>query len=155
MGTYQPATLAGDGIILGNDKLVVLDPEKWVGQRMPLLAFIEDDPGQSRPIQKPLRDRLARGNWIVLFYRHDCPKCLDELPKYEELGRRSVINPDDPRVALIDIPAYGEVNEFARARSDACVLGRLTNERDWFVETPAQLTLRDGEVMHAVLRSVR
>ncbi len=148
MGTYQPTTLAGDGIILGSDDLVVLDPEKWVGQRLPLLDFVVDDPGQISSSQKPLRGRLTEGKWIVSFYRHDCPKCLEELPKYAELSRRAAANPDEPQLALIELPPFGELSEFTHLASEGCALRRLSSEKDWFMETPTQLTLRDGEVVN-------
>ena len=98
--------------------------------------------------QKPLRGRLTEGKWIVSFYRHDCPKCLEELPKYAELSRRAAANPDESQVALIELPPCGELNEFTHLASEGCALGRLSSEKDWFMETPTQLTLREGEVVN-------
>ncbi len=146
MGTYEGTVLGGDGIIVGTDNLVVLEPEKWVGRPMPLLPFIQDAPSPFSPGQKPLRERLVEGEWIVVFYRHDCPKCQEELPKYEVLARRSVVDPDAPRVALIEIPPYGKLHKQLLPADTACVFGRLNDGKDWFVETPVQLTVRDGEV---------
>ncbi len=151
MGTYEGTVLSGDGIIVGTDNLVVLEPEKWVGHPMPLLPFIQDAPAQLRPNRKPLRDRLVEGEWIVVFYRHDCPKCQEQLPKYEMLARRSAIDADAPHVALIEIPPYGGLHQQLLPPDTACVLGRLNDEKDWFIETPVQLTISVGGVVNVVL----
>ncbi|MCX7428846.1 MAG: hypothetical protein NTW96_24875 [Planctomycetia bacterium] len=39
MGKYQPTLLAEDGVILGDGNLVILEPEKWIGKRFPLLVL--------------------------------------------------------------------------------------------------------------------
>ena len=141
MGMYQPAVLSGDGIIQSEDGLVVLEPEKWVGARLPLLPFIEDAPGHHGAREIPLRDRLARGQWIVVLYREDCPRCREELPRYAELANRLRQEGSARRVAAIEIPPYG-VGKFVRpVGASAIVFGRLSDRREWFVETPAVLRL--------------
>lgn len=141
MGKYQPAILAEDGIILGNDNLVIIEPEKWTGKRFPLLPFIEDTPGQLKPGERPLRERLAEGNWIVVLYHHDCPECQKAMPKYEDMARRMAQDPTAPRVALIEVPPYGNANSLKLSSEAPCTYGGLSDEKEWFVETPVGLVL--------------
>jgi len=61
MATGEPARLTADGVILGEGNLVVLEPEKWVGQVLPVLKYID------------VGERFAAGNWTLLFYHSDCP----------------------------------------------------------------------------------
>ncbi len=68
---------------------------------------------QLRLSRKPLRDRLVEGEWIVVFFGHDRPKCQEELPKYEVLARRSAFAPDAPRGASIEIPPYWQLAQAA------------------------------------------
>jgi hypothetical protein len=142
MASFRPAMLADDGVIIGPGNVIVLEPEKWVGKRFPLLPHIQDYPGRLAPGEQPLRERLRQGNWIVVLYHHDCPKCLNEMPKYEQLARLSAADLTAPRVVLIEIPPYGEANSVKLVPNAACVLGRLSDEKEWLVETPAELPLQ-------------
>jgi hypothetical protein len=144
MGTYRPALLAEDGIILGDGNLVILEPEKWVGKQFPLLPFIKDASNELHPGERPLRERLADGNWIVVLYHHDCPKCREKIPKYEELARRSAADSESPRLALVEVPPYGEVDSPGLAPDVSCAIGQLVNDKEWFVETPLQIALTAG-----------
>ena len=74
MSSYTDTTLSDAGEIIGDGKTVVLEPEKWIGKRFPLLDYID------------IGDKLKEGSWVVVLYHHDCPKCKEAMPKYEELG---------------------------------------------------------------------
>jgi hypothetical protein len=42
MGSYYTETTLSDaGEIIGDGKIVVLEPEKWIGKRFPLLDYID------------------------------------------------------------------------------------------------------------------
>jgi hypothetical protein len=77
MGTYQAASLSEYGFILGRGNLVILEPGKWTGKRFPLLPYVEDAPRQLQQRQRPLRQRLAEGDWRVVLFHHDCPICRE------------------------------------------------------------------------------
>ncbi len=64
------------------------------------------------------------------------------MPLYEEFAASDVRK----RVALIEVPPFGK--EGAGAGS-ACVAGRLATDREWFVQTPVEIRLRDGVVESA------
>jgi hypothetical protein len=148
MGTYQPASLAEDGLILGDDNLVILEPEKWIGKRFPLLPLVKDAADRSRPDEPPLGQRLNEGDWIVVLYRHDCPECEEALPVWEELARRSAEDTTAPRVALIEVPPYDDEGSSSLSPDLPCILGRLSKEREWIVKTPVRLLIRSGRTIY-------
>ena len=134
MTSYTPTTLSITGDLIGSAKTVVLVPETWTGKRFPLLDYID------------VGETLKDGKWIVVLYHHDCPKCLEEVPRFQDQARQSADDPDAPRVALIEIPPFGS-SELSPISSDTfCVMGRLSDKKEWFVETPAVLLVHAGVV---------
>lgn len=129
MATYEPARLTATGVIEGDGNLVILEPEKWVGQPLPVREYI--DIGQS----------LGKGRWTLLFYHHDCPECREVVPKYEQAAQLQA--EDGTQIALIEIPPYGDTWAAALPH---LVHGRLSEEREWFVQTPVEITLEAGRV---------
>jgi hypothetical protein len=81
----------------------------------------------------------------VVLYHHDCPKCLEAIPRYEDQVQQAANDPAAPRVALIEVPPFG-TEALPTSPDTPCVLGRLSDEKEWFVETPAVLLLHDGAV---------
>ena len=76
MTSYTPTTLSDAGDVIGDGKVVVLEPEKWIGKRFPLLDYID------------IGDRLKQGKWLVLLYHHDCPKCQTVVRTLEPAGNK-------------------------------------------------------------------
>lgn len=109
---------------LGMDKIQVLEPQSWIGERLPILGQID------------IGARLMTGRWKVVFVHHDCRRCR------EKIGNLPSPNCRTHQAAVIQIPPYGQIP----ARSDL-VSGSLSNRYDWFVETPVVLTLNNGIVM--------
>jgi hypothetical protein len=102
--------------------LLILEPEQWIGQKLPIADSIDVD--------------LSQGEWVVLLHRHDCPVCQEQVPKYEQRAARG------ERVALVEVPPYGD---FER-QSNGCLYARLRETREWFVQTPVEIRLIDGVV---------
>ncbi len=112
----------------------VLDPETWVGRKLSILEHID------------IGKQLEKGNWLVLLYHHDCPDCAAAIPKYEQMARDFAGNEDFLRIALIEVPPYGQ----SQVRgSSPCVLGRLADVKEWFITTPAVVLLKDSRVISA------
>jgi hypothetical protein len=107
--------------------LVILEPEKWIGQEFPLSEFIDVN--------------VSNGSWVLLLHRHDCPKCKKVIPKYEQLSRFTAWN----QVALIDVPPYDSSQQ---SRASPCSVGRLSDLRQWFVATPIEIQLEMGVVVN-------
>jgi hypothetical protein len=114
---------------------VLLEPTNWVGTCLPLLKHID------------IGDRLARGRWALILYRHDCRACREALPKYERLARKLAKRPSPEQVALIEMPPYASPGEELVAPDSSCVLGRLDRTKIWSIATPAEISIRDCIVM--------
>ena len=134
MATYTPTALSADGVIVGEGNLVVLEPEKWTGKPFPLAGWID------------VGERLVRGDWIVVLYHHDCPKCQEILSVCERLAQRASSDSAALPMALIEVPPYASGGDDLTWLGSHGMLGRLNNERDWFVETPSVMVLREGNV---------
>jgi hypothetical protein len=130
IGTYTAATLSEAGDVVGNGRMVVLTPERWLGKRFPLLDYIAAS------------DQLKRGNWFVLLYHHDCPTCrgaIGDLPRIlSRLGAK--------QVALIELPPYGDEIEAHDFKGITLTDKQLDNAREWFVESPVGLLIGEGVV---------
>jgi hypothetical protein len=150
----QPAA-SEEGLVSASG-LVILEPEKWVGREFPLMRYIEADrTARTEPRPPEYRERektatqaspLQSGNWTVVLYHWDCPHCREALPQYEALARE-----DHGRVAratvLIEMPPYAPAGEELVSASSACVLGKLSDEREWFATTPLVVAIQDGKVV--------
>jgi len=112
----------------------VLEPEAWVGRKLPILEHVD------------IGEQLETGIWLVLLYHHDCPDCAAAIPKYERIARDMAGNEDFLRIALIEVPPYGQ-----RPISDKspCTLGRLADVKEWFVTTPVVALLTDSRITSA------
>ena len=129
MGSYTPAAISDTGDVIGNGKIVVLNPETWVGKRFPLLDHI--DVGR----------KLQQGKWLVLLYHHDCPICQASLPKYEQLSNDLATRGDNVKVALVETPPYGADQSRLDSPQTQCTVGRLSEEKEWFVATPLEIAI--------------
>jgi hypothetical protein len=115
-------TAVADSVKPSSGDLVILDPETWVGQKLPIANSIDMD--------------LANGDWMVLLHRHDCPVCLEKVPQYEQRANAG------ERIALIEVPPYGEMG----ARRQAGNHGQLKADHRWIIRTPVEIRLHDGLV---------
>jgi thiol-disulfide isomerase/thioredoxin len=112
----------------------VLDPNAWIGKGLPILEYID------------ISEQLLSGNWLVILYHHDCPDCQKAIPQYEQMARDLAGNEDFLRIALIEVPPYGQVT---MSRDSPCVFGRLADVKEWFVETPTAVLLVGMKVEYA------
>ena len=53
----------------------VLEPETWIGKKLPILDDID------------IGKQLEKGNWLILLYHYDCPDCTKAIAKYEQMAR--------------------------------------------------------------------
>jgi len=110
--------------------LVILEPENWIGQPLPIAAHID------------IGEQLLKGDWILLLFHHDCPKCQEALPRYEQLAQAGSRK---RRVAVVEVPPYGG----NPGHVGVSLYGRLTDGREWFVQAPVEIELKNGIVAHA------
>ncbi|NQT16619.1 MAG: hypothetical protein HQ582_27920 [Planctomycetes bacterium] len=134
MGSHSAATLSSTGEILGDSEFVVLEPEQWIGKRFPLLEYID------------IGSEISCENCILLLYHYDCANCQEAIEKYEALSLELAVESERSRVALIEMPPYGPAGDSSTTRNTPCMRGRLDAGKEWFVETPLVLHLREGKV---------
>jgi hypothetical protein len=128
--TRPPVVHLADTDTLGAPgSLVVLEPEKWIGQPFPIADHID------------IASQLAHGRWIVLLVHHDCDHCLAAIARYQSADLGSA------RLAIIEMPPYADADQ--KLADAPALLGRVDTQRDWFASTPVALMLEDGKVIHS------
>jgi hypothetical protein len=130
---YADTTLSEAGDIIGNGKIVVLEPKKWVGKKFPLLNYID------------IGGKLKDGMWLVILYHYDCPKCLDAVRHWKQIAEKAGVHD----VALVEMPPCRKPPSVIDSKGFTLVHGRLSDRQEWFAETPVVLTLRDGKIVEA------
>jgi hypothetical protein len=130
-------------------ELVVLEPEKWTGEKFSLADHI--DAGS----------QLKTGQWIVLLVHHDCEHCATAVPRYiAAFGTSAAFPTSDPqprapdsppaRLAVIELPPFGDPADPPPWQLPPYVLsGRLDGSRDWFATTPVAIVVKDGIMISA------
>ncbi len=134
MAACARATISDAGEIAGDSTVVVLEPEQWVGEQFSLLEYID------------VGDQLAKGKWLVVLYHHDCPECRSVLPKYEQLSRDLASRGEPLRVALIEMPPYAPDWLQLVSPDMRCLIGHLSDEKEWFMTTPQEVVVHGAEV---------
>ena len=136
---------------IADSRFVLLEPEQWVDRPFPLTDYI-DWGEQSRPL---------RGSWVLMFYRHGCPRCHRLLPEYERLAEGLRRSRAGVEVALIEVPPFGQVTGTGtspagqgvtpnspgqESRPGPLSAGRLSRSKNWFIRTPCEVRVTDGRV---------
>lgn len=128
---WPERSAAGKPGVSVNSGLVILEPEKWVGEPFPIGEFLSP------------RIDLEYGEWTVLIYHHGCPQCQAALSRYADLAESSAAIGNRRRVMLVESPPYASETPVA---TTAGVHVRLTDEQEWFVKTPVEIQVEDGQV---------
>ncbi|GHT14973.1 hypothetical protein FACS1894170_12390 [Planctomycetales bacterium] len=116
------ATLGTEFVDTNGKRMIVLEPEKWVGKEFPLA---------SRFVQPTDYKILEQGEWTVILIHADCPKCLQLL---SDMERRA-----DKNVAIIEVPSGATV---ASPKTQFPYF-TLDENNAWFVTTPCIVKLSD------------
>jgi flagellar hook assembly protein FlgD len=112
----------------------LLEPEKWIGKEFEILEHID------------ISEQLKKGNWLVVLYHHDCPSCIEAIPKIEAIAKELSGNENFLKIAYIAIPPYsGEIVP----KNTLCSTGKLSNSKEWFVTTPVMVLLSNGITQYA------
>ncbi len=138
MASYNVSTVAENAKVPEDAALVVLEPETWIGQRLPLLESID------------IGNQLAQGRWSVVLYHNECAKCRVLLHEVEDFARQHPEGLNGRQIAFIEVPDDGVHSQQLVSSSSPCVQGRLDDGREWFVTTPVELELEDATVLEVV-----
>ena len=122
----------GNGVV-ANGSLVVLEPEKWVGQLFPLANNID------------IGKKLLSGTWTLILYHADCGVCQQAVPTYRDLARMSGKQHQLMQFAFIEMPPF-ESEQRRPGPSGIGTDGTLDESHEWFATTPVVLRLIDGRV---------
>lgn len=115
-------------------ELVILQPEDWLDEEFPLQDLLT-----------PSID-VSQGQWIILMYHHDCPKCQEALPHYQGLVEQTPPDGQPAQVLVIEVPPYGPAPQAGAAHH-----ARLHDRSEWFVQAPVEIVLINGKVTSASL----
>ena len=101
------------------------------------LPFVVDD---------DVRRQISEGMAVVLMYHHDCSTCAETVPAYSRYYAEMVEQGNDAfKIAFLAIPPYDEHGPVPE--ESACILGKLTDQEHWEINSPFVVVLLDGELM--------
>jgi hypothetical protein len=97
-------------------------------------------------VEDDVRAQLSEGVVIVLMYHHDCPTCADMVPKYSTYYKDMTEQGNDTfKIAFLAIPPYAETGPVPA--DTTCILGKLTDQKNWQVMSPYVVALLNGELI--------
>lgn len=130
---FYSATSGMDKLIAKPDISVeILSPETWLGKPFPLAEHID------------IGAQLSRGEWLVVFYREDCPACEQLLDALSGMADEGV---SFDRLALVAIQDSLVRSDSIGLGPAGCLSGRLDRTRDWILATPVAITVSGGVVL--------
>ncbi len=138
------ATTAGGGLLASHfaaqresgTELTTFQPDLLIGQRFPLLDQIN------------IGDELSTGQWIVLLYHHDCPKCTEAAAKLAAGANETTARANGTHLAFIELPPYGPLGSITL--SSAIRFGQFSEDQAWDIPTPLALRIADGKVIEVL-----
>lgn len=113
--------------------LALLDPEDWIGKRLPLLTYLRAD------------ESLAIGSKALLFYHPDCPKCREAVAHYCHLPP-PFSDGLTARIFLVNLSIQPQHKSMLIDEVTCCVAADLDSHKEWVMQTPVLVTLEDGMV---------
>jgi len=106
------------------------------GRVWPMLGYID------------IADELSTHIVVVVLYSNECDTCHDAIPLYDQMARQ-MTGDDTFRIALIEIPPYAEQPTIFIPSDSPCLLGRLSDSKQWYMQTPVVAVLVDGLLVKA------
>lgn len=122
------------------NQIVKVEPKSWIGERLPLLNYINLDP------------EIAEGRWDLVFFRHDCMHCRASIPRYIN----QAIAGSDKRYAFVEAPPFEQIskNKIPILDEDGeFAVGRLSDLYRWQLVVPTKIAIQNGKVLDVRLGS--
>lgn len=114
----------------------LLDPQSWMGRRLPLLDCLESETA------------LASGAWTIAVVQPDCAKCREFV---NGQFRSAIIGEQKSEPAIISLAAQGPAFAFS---TSIPVFETTQCRKKWFGETPFVIQLKDGVVVSTGIGSL-
>ena len=92
-----------------------------------------------------IADAISSGVNVTVLHRHDCDKCHETLPKFEEYANDLGTDADAVRISLVELPPFGESTGYVIPDDTKCLTGKYLGEK-LFVSTPVIVVTLDGVV---------
>lgn len=127
-----------------NGRIVILEPQHWLGRRLPVLSDIS-----AQGSGKALGNRISVGQWTVMFYHASCDECRATIPVYEQLAQQETLSGKRAHVAFVRVPTGSGASTRGLFHSDLPLHATLDAGHQWFATTPIVVELRDG-IVHRV-----
>ena len=121
--------------LASSNGVIILEPNEWVGKPLPIQSLLTGTPSQE--------DMMA-DEWIVVLYHHDCVKCEALIPLYFTGSTKET---GESKILLVEVPPLGDLSWADEFKSRAAY-ATLPSDRDWFVRTPVEITMQNGEVVN-------
>lgn len=152
---HPKAVSAANGLATADSgKLVILEPQRWLGHRLPVLAHIVSagaaTPGTAGVPELPLGQRLSTDNWTIMFYHASCGECRATIPVYEQLAQRELNSGRTPHVVFVRVPSGSGISTRGLFHSSLALHATLDATHEWFAQTPIAVQLHNGTVTAAV-----
>jgi hypothetical protein len=113
----------------------ILEPKKWLGRSLPVLPYLD------------IEADLSRGDWVVVFHRHDCSKCAALMANWIRFAEQAKRRGNVPRVALVEVPPFADPVQLHVRPQPALSSGKLSDGVDWFIQTPTVIRVSGGTVV--------
>ena len=93
-----------------------------------------------------LDQRLAIGNWTIMFYHAGCDECRATIPVCDELAQQETLSGKRAHVAFIRVPSGSGISTRGLFHSNIPLHATLDGSHQWFATTPIVVELHDGVV---------
>jgi hypothetical protein len=118
-----------------NGGVVQLEPETWVGKKLPLLNYI-------------MASELPKEDvWLILLYNHRCSSCRECVVLYTDLAAEFIEEKNCPKIMLLETPPF-EKSISETAQKANVIYGQLDGARKWHANTPVLLLVDQGTVQN-------
>ena len=121
-------------------------PEVEIKDPVPETQAVEQWDWLTFVVEDDVRAQLTEGMVVIMMYHHDCPTCAEMAPKYSDYCKEMAEQGNDEfKIAFLAVPAYSD--EGPIPEDTTCILGKLTDQEKWEINSPFVVLLIDGELM--------
>ncbi len=132
-----------DGILFTQDGLAILDTDNWVGKPLPIASYLN----ATSPSSKIAVTGYQTGNVVIMIYSNECDHCRRAVPRYVAwLKDNSKTTP----FWFVEMPPYAKADEALVSPALGINCLRLSDQHEWFAQTPVLVKLENGIVTQVV-----